>query len=235
LIEIKTLASSSAGNAHLITDGVTPLLIECGISFSELRRRLGFTVSGLAGCLVSHEHGDHAKAVVDLMKAGVDIYTAAGTIKALGLAGHRVTPVRAREQFSLGRWTILPFEAQHDAAEPLCFLTANRAGDKLLYATDTYYIRYRFRGLTHIMVEANYAEDILRANVDSGAVPAEMKKRIIKSHMSLETVKNFLKANDLSQVREIWLLHLSNGNSDAKRFKREVQELTGKPVVIAEK
>lgn len=42
-----------------------------------------------------------------------------------------------------------------------------------------------------------------------------------------------LKANDLSKVREIWLLHLSDGNSDAERFKREVMELTGKPVYIA--
>ena len=34
---------------------------------------------------------------------------------------------------------------------------------------------------------------------------------------------------------EIWLLHLSDGNSDAERFKREIMELTGKkePVYIA--
>lgn len=46
-------------------------------------------------------------------------------------------------------------------------------------------------------------------------------------------MKDFLKANDLRHVQEIWLLHLSDGNSDADRFKREIQELTGKPVYIA--
>ena len=45
--------------------------------------------------------------------------------------------------------------------------------------------------------------------------------------------KELLKANDLSKVQQIWLLHLSDGNSDEKRFKREIQELTGKPTFIA--
>ena len=93
----------------------------------------------------------------------------------------------------------------------------------------TYYIRYRFPRLTHIMVECNYASDILQANVDVGLVHPAMRHRLLTSHFSLENVKEFLKANDLSQVREIWLLHLSDGNSDAERFKREVQALTAAP------
>ncbi len=75
--------------------------------------------------------------------------------------------------------------------------------------------------------------DILRANIEAGLVPVELKNRIIQSHFSLENVKKFLQANDLSQVREIWLIHLSDDNSDADRFKREIQELTGKPVYVA--
>ena len=176
---------------------------------------------------------DHSKAVKDIMKAGIDCYISAGTAEALGLSGHRINIVKAKQQFRIGTWTVLPFDTQHDAAEPLGFLLANQDGEKLLYATDTYYIRYRFQGLTHIMVEANYSLDILRANVEAGTVDANLKNRIIKSHFSLENVKKFLQANDLSRVQEIWLLHLSDGNSDAERFKREIQSLTGKPVYIA--
>ena len=167
------------------------------------------------------------------MRAGIDCYISAGTAEALGLSGHRLNIIKARQQFRIGTWTILPFETQHDAAEPLGFLLANQAGDKLLYATDTYYIRYKFHGLTHIMVECNYAADILKRNVEAGAVPKELKGRILKSHFSLENVKKFLLANDLSKVEAIFLLHLSDGNSDAERFKREVMELTGKPTCIA--
>lgn len=175
---------------------------------------------------------DHCKAVKEIMRAGIDCYMSRGTAEALGVSGHRLNIIKAKQQFRIGTWTILPFETQHDVFN-LGFLLANQAGDKLLYATDTYYIRYKFHGLTHIMVECNYAADILKRNVDAGAVPKELKIRILKSHFSLENVKRFLQANDLSKVEAIFLLHLSDGNSDAERFKREIQELTGKMVFIA--
>ena len=167
------------------------------------------------------------------MKAGIDCYMSQGTAEALEISGHRLNIIKAKQQFRLGAWTILPFETQHDVAEPLGFLMANQDGEKLLYATDTYFIRHRFQGLTHIMVECNYSLDILRANVEAGSVPATLKNRLLKSHFSLENVKEFLKANDLGKVQEIWLLHMSNGNSDSESFKREVMELTGKPTYIA--
>ena len=234
MIEIRSFASSSAGNAYLVTDGRSPLLLDCGLPVAQLKQATGYRLSTLAGCLVSHEHGDHSKAAADLMRAGVDCYMSQGTADALRLSGHRLKIVRALQQFSLGAWTVLPFDTIHDAAEPLGFLLA--AGEeKVLYLTDTAYCKYRFRGLTRILIECNHSWDILQANVESGAVPAEMRRRVMRSHMSLSTVKEFLKANDLSAVREIHLIHLSDGNSDAERFKNEIQALTGRPVYVAEK
>lgn len=235
MIDIRALASSSAGNAYLVTDGRSPLLLDCGLSVRELKKATGYRLTGLAGCLVTHEHGDHAKAAAGLIKAGVDCYMSAGTAEALSLSGHRLKVVKALEQVQIGDWTVLPFETQHDAAEPLGFLLANSAGEKLLYATDTFYLRYRFQCLTHIMIETNYSLDILKANIEAGLVEPALKNRILKSHFSLEHVKDFLRANDLSKVREIHLLHLSDNNSDAERFKNEIQALTGRPVYVAEK
>ncbi|MNU00815.1 hypothetical protein D3C72_2440420 [compost metagenome] len=51
----------------------------------------------------------------------------------------------------------------------------------------------------------------------------------------MQHVKDFLKANDTREVDEIWLLHLSDGNSDAELFKREIQELTGAAVQVADR
>lgn len=235
MIEIKPLGSSSAGNAYYVTDGCTALLLEAGIRYKDIQRALDFQASGIAGCLISHEHGDHGKAATDVMKAGINVYASQGTLEALGLSGHRAKPIRAKQQFRIGTWSILPFDVQHDVTEPLGFLLANQAGEKLLFATDTYYIRYRFKGLTHIMVECNYSLQLLNENIAAGRVPAMMKKRLLRSHFSLENVKDFLLANDLSKVREIWLLHLSDNNSDEAQFKREIQELTGKPVLVAER
>jgi len=233
MIEFTPYASGSRGNCYRITDGRTPLLLECGIQYKQIQRGCGFRLTEIKACLISHEHQDHAKAVNDIMKAGIDCYMSVGTAEALGISGHRLNIIKAKQQFRIGTWTILPFETQHDAQEPLGFLLANQAGEKLLYATDTYFIRYRFRGLTHIAVECNYSLDILRTNVANGSVEPVLKNRILKSHFSLENVKKFLLANDLSRVQEIWLLHLSEQNSCEKRFKEEVQKITGKPTYIA--
>lgn len=189
-------------------------------------------MSEVAGCLVTHEHGDHCKSIKDVLKAGIDCYMSAGTAEVIGVEHHRIKHVSAKKQFTLGTWTIMPFDVQHDVSEPLGFLLANQAGEKLLFATDTYYIKYRFEGLTHVMVECNYSMKILIENIATGRVPAVMKRRLMQSHFSLENVKDFLLANDLKKVQEIWLLHLSDTNSDESLFKKEVQELTGKMVYV---
>ena len=238
MIEIKALASSSKGNCYRVTDGKTQLLLECGIPFKEIQKGLGFKVSEIAGCLISHEHQDHCKAVAEIIRAGIETYMSFGTIELLelkekGLCGHRVNVLKSKRQLTIGTWTVLPFDVSHDSVEPLGFLLSNQVGEKLLYATDTYYIKYRFQGLTHIMLEVNYSLDILRSNVESGTVDHVLKNRTLRSHMNLENAKELLKANDLSKVQQIWLLHLSEKNSDEKRFKREIMELTGKPTFIA--
>lgn len=233
MIEVTPLASSSRANAHLISDGISPLLLDCGLSIKGLRRRSGFGLTDLVGVLVTHEHKDHSRAAVDLMRAGIDVYMTAGTADVLGIEHHRLRVIQAKKQLKIGTWTVLPFETQHDAKEPVGFLLAN-GKDKLLYATDTYYVRYKFPGLTHILLEVNYAQDILDSNVEAGLSPAH-RRRVMRSHMALETAKGFLRANDLGRVKEIWLCHLSDGNSDAERFRREIQALTGKPVYIADK
>jgi phosphoribosyl 1,2-cyclic phosphodiesterase len=232
VIEIKAFGSSSAGNSYWVTDGHTQLLLEAGIKFRDIQIGLNFRTSSIAGCLISHEHGDHSKCIKDVLKSGIDVYASKGTFESLNISNHRAKPIEAKKQFQIGTWTILPFETEHDAAESLGFLLANQSGEKLLFATDTYYIKYKFPDLTHIMVEANYSLDILKENIFNGIVPVAMKKRLMRSHFSLENVKDFLRANDLSKVQEIWLLHLSDTNSNAELFKKEIQELTGKMIII---
>jgi phosphoribosyl 1,2-cyclic phosphodiesterase len=234
LITIKPLASSSKGNAYWITDGQTPLLLECGIPFRQIQIETGFQTSSIVGCLVTHEHLDHCRSTNDVMKAGIDCYLTKGTSEALGVTGHRAKVIEAKKQVKIGSWEVLPFEIQHDAAEPVGFLLVNQVDERLVYITDSYYCRYKFTGLSHVMIECNHSRDILNANVEAGIIPEAMKRRLIQSHMSLENVKEFLKVNDLSAVQEIILIHLSESNSDEVRFKREIMELTGKLVRIAQ-
>jgi len=230
LIDIQIIASSSKGNCYFVTDGVSPLLIEAGISWKEIQKAVGFRTD-INSCLISHSHGDHSKAVKDVMKSGINCYMRPD--EEFALSGHRLIKFYPGETLEIDTWKIRSFEIIHDVPG-LGFYMVNQQGERLLYATDTAYIVPRFAGLTHIMIECNYSLDILNRNVESGTIPVEMKKRLLKTHFSLEHVKDFLRANDLSKVQEIRLLHLSDNNSDEERFKREIASITGKPVYIAQ-
>jgi phosphoribosyl 1,2-cyclic phosphodiesterase len=243
VLDVVTLASSSAANATLIDDGAAPLLLDAGMRFSELQHAIRFASPGpavamnvlqLAGVLVTHEHRDHSRAVAELVRRGVDVYATAGTFGAMRERHHRARHIEAGERFELGHsWAAVAFETVHDAAEPVGFLLASSSGARVLYATDTAYIRPRFEGLTHILIECNNSLEIMRRRVRSGALELGQKSRVLRNHLSLERVLAFLEANDLEAVREIHLLHLSDGNSDAARFKTLVAGATGKPVYIA--
>ncbi|MEB4856120.1 MBL fold metallo-hydrolase [Priestia megaterium] len=233
MIEVTAIASSSKGNCYRISDGSTSLLLECGINYRDIQKALNFQMTQISGCLISHEHGDHVKSIRDVLKAGIDCYMSPGTARAINVSHHRIKLVEAGKPFKIGTFQIMAFDVQHDVAQPYGFLIMNKEGEKLLFATDTYYIKYKFPGLTHILVECNYSEKILKENIENGSVPKVMEKRLLQSHFSLENVKEFFKANDLSKVQEIWLLHLSSSNSDEKLFKEEIMRLTGKVVYIA--
>lgn len=233
MIEIRSIASSSRANAYTVTDGRTSILIECGVRFKELRKAMEFNLSSLAGCLITHDHQDHSRSVKDLLKAGVDCYMSEGTVKALNLSGHRLHTIRAKKSFKIGSWTILPFDTVHDADEPLGFFMES-GYEKLLFITDSAYVKYRFVSITHLMIECNYIDEVLERNVQEGLVSPAQKHRLLRSHFSLKNLVDMLKANDLSKLKEVWLLHLSGNNSDAEKMKQVVQGITGKPVYIPE-
>ena len=231
----QSIASSSKGNCYLLkSPGVPSLLIEVGIPVRRIREALGFNLSSIAGALVSHCHGDHAAGVKDILKAGVDVWTSKETADELGVSGHyRINELISGIQASIGGWIILPFDLHHDVPTQGFFIQAPD-GDRLLFIPDTSYIRNRFDGINVLAIECNHVADVLSANIQTGHVPTALGHRVRRNHMSLEQVIAMLKANDLSRCREIWLLHLSDGNSDEARMIREVQRATGIPCRAAQ-
>lgn len=233
-MNINVLASGSTGNAYIISDGQTSLLLDCGIPFRRIQEGCRFRTNDIAACLISHEHKDHSKAAPELIRRGMDVYASAGTIEACGLSGRRAHAITARVRIDIGTFAIQPFDTEHDAAEPLGFLIySSVTGDKLLYVTDSYYIKYKFPGLTHIMIEANYSLDILNDNIGTDPDMGARKRRLMESHMSIDHLEDMLKANDLSRLQQIYLIHMSSDNSDEAEFKERIQRLTGAEVFIA--
>ena len=223
-----SLASSSHGNCYVVNDGETAILLECGISFRRIKKGLGFDLSAIRGCLVSHEHKDHAKSVMDIIKSGIEVFASEGTAEALDCA--LITPVEAGAQFRVGSLEIMPFRTWHDAREPLGFLIySRRDGERLAFATDTVNLGHTFPGVNLLALEANYDKDIL-ARCDR--MPDKVKERVTNSHMEIETLCKYLQSLDLSQCRTLYLLHLSNAASNEGNFANRVRRVVPRHVEV---
>lgn len=239
-MKIQVLGTGSSGNCYKVEIGTATLLLECGLPYKVIQRKLNFKVSQIDACLITHEHMDHAKAIKDLIKAGVDCYMTKGTAEALEVSGHRVntfyrSPDRQWQyNFKILRdLIILPFEAVHDAKEPVSFYIKSKKDDEsLVFVTDTAYLKYKIPDCDCLMIECNYVKEKLDKSARFGNINLALRNRIVKNHLSLENLVEALKASDLKSCKKIYLLHLSDSNSDEELIKRNIQETTGIEVVV---
>lgn len=234
-MEIQVLASSSEGNAYIVGDGMTQLLLECGIPCKEIQRKNDFVLPD--ACLVSHSHGDHSQSVTDLQRLGIPCYMSKDTFTEL-LDKHKVIRsvkiMEHRKTFQVGSFVICPFEMKHDVYCFGFFIYSMELKESLFFATDTSYIPYKYTdSFDYIMVEANYDIDILNDRIMNGYIEPAMKGRLARAHMEIGATILWLKKQNLEKTKRIYLLHLSHGSSNADEFKRRVEECTGIPCTIA--
>lgn len=219
----QSLASSSSGNAYLVSDGQTNILIECGLSHKKLQQACGFKLTSLDAVLISHEHKDHSQCVDKLLASGIPVYLSQGTARALELPEKLLdmaTEMVAGEQFTVGTMVIMPFSTFHDAQEPLGFVMQSQVdGDIFAFATDTVNLPYNFPGVNLLAVEANFQQDILDR---SERMPEKTKKRVSNTHMEIDKLCECLRRMDLRSCRELWLLHLSSAMSHEGQFVNKV-------------
>ena len=232
-MRLNVLGSDSNGNCYVLQNDKEALIIEAGVRFSEVKKALKWQLSKVVGAVITHEHNDHAKYIRDFVSNGITVLALPSVFRAKGIDSlsfrKEIEPMHG---YIVGGFRVFAMPVCHDVP-CVGFIIEHEDMGRMLFVTDTMMLEYRVPGLNHILLEANYAEDILDAKIEAGSVPLSMKPRLIHSHMEIETTKGILRANDLSGVNEIVLIHLSNGNSDERRFVREVQETSGKPVYAA--
>lgn len=220
----QSLASSSEGNAYLVSDGMTHILIECGLSHKKLQQACGFKLTSLDAVLISHEHKDHSQCVEKILSSGIPVYLSQGTARALELPEKLLdlaTEMAAGEQFTVGTIDIMPFSTFHDAQEPLGFVMQSQVdGDIFAFATDTVNLPYNFPGVNILAVEANFQTSILER---CERMPEKTRHRIANTHMEIDKLVQCLRRMDLSRCREIYLLHLSSATSHEGQFIHKVE------------
>lgn len=229
---IKVLASGSKGNCYIIQAGEEKLLLECGIDYRDILKGLNYSIKEVEGCLVTHKHLDHCKSFKRVFESLPKLGAPLEVLEKFQCKKlYKSKIAQNKEIFRLGNFIIMPFNCQHTNSdnsycENLGYLIQHKDIGKILFATDTYYLKYKFKNVDHILIECNYSEKYMEDL-------EPYQTRTFKSHMSLETLKDTLKTWDLSKTKTITLIHLSENNGNSEEFKKEIESLTGIPTYIA--
>ena len=233
-MNLTCLGSSSKGNSYILQASTgESIVLECGVPIKELKKALNFDLSKVLGAFLTHSHKDHSGRIKEYWTAGITVWVEEKTRDLIDSNHHRINMFKESQTIQLGSFKIKSFPVVHDVPT-VGFLLEHPEMGRAVFITDTKYSDFCFPGLNHVLIEANYCEKIIFDRLVNGKIDGFLRNRIQNSHMSLATAKEFLKANDLTQVQTVVLLHLSDSNSDEQRFIQEVRNLTGKAVYVAD-
>ena len=234
-MQIEVLGSSSAGNAYLVSDGSSSILLECGLPLRDMQIKSDFKIAQSDACLISHFHIDHSRAIHDVIKMGVDVYALPETLSALCVSDHyRTHSIEPLKPVTVNTFEIMAVTMYHDCPCTGYMLYSTSTNERLFFATDTYKITVNPQGVDYLILEINYQKEIVNRLVNEGIMEASIRARLLFSHYELSKALNWLKRIDKSRLKRIYVAHLSNGHSNAEEIKRAVIAETGVPTTICE-
>ena len=74
-MRLKIIGTGSSGNCYLlITNTEETLILDAGLRLAEIKKGLNWDLRHVFGCIITHEHKDHNKAISDLESIGVQIF-----------------------------------------------------------------------------------------------------------------------------------------------------------------
>jgi len=224
VLRFSLLGSGSSGNAALVLTERTKLLIDNGLSFKQLQRRvasLGQSLKGLDAVLVTHEHSDHVLGLGPLSrKLDVPVFMSRGTREnlpaSLGVLP-RLETFEAGATLKIGDVEAASFSVSHDAADPVSYALSSK-GTKVGFAADlghvTALVRSRLAGCHALVVESNYCPDMLR----KGHYPPQVQQRIHSrlGHLSNQSMASLLADLMHDDLQRVVIVHISENNNTVK-------------------
>lgn len=234
-MNIDVLASSSLGNAYIVSDGITSILLDAGIPYKELQTKSNFKINEVEACFISHVHFDHSKAVKDLLNATIDVYALPETLSALKVSEHhRTHPINPETTVIIKTLKIKPVALFHDVPCIGYMVYSENTGERLFFATDTYKIDINPVAVNYLIVEINYQQEIVNNYVNEGIMESGIRARLIYSHFEFSNALKWLKKIDKSRLKRIYIAHMSRQNCNADDVKSAVIAETGIPTTICD-
>lgn len=226
-MKLKCLGSGSSGNCYLLSTETETLILDCGIPIIEIKKGLNFDLSKVVGCVVTHSHKDHSLSVKDFENMGIPVFKPYENKEPINLNGWNGT----MQAFDLTDKDGKFMHTNADGSECPCygFLITHPDLGRMLYITDTELVKWRFKDINHILISCNYQKKY----IDDENLAK--RNHVFRGHMELETVKEFIKANNSDSLQNIILCHLSNDNANPEECKAEVEKVAKCPVYVARK
>lgn len=238
-MEFSVLGSGSKGNAYLVKEKNTIILIDAGLSLKEILIRiknLNLSLNSISAILLTHEHRDHIKGLENILKFNpVPLYLTKGTKENLKFnIPSEVILIESGRNFQIGEIEISPFPVPHDAMEPVGF-TFHSKGKKIGFASDlgkvTILVLEKLKGSNLIAIESNHDEKMLLRGPYSYSLKMRIKSTF--GHLSNKDAANTIKQllwNNLKYVISIHLSEINNNPDLVKYYMEEVLSLYSKNV-----
>ena len=224
-MKLKCIATGSTGNCYTLTssNGET-LILDCGIPIKEIKKGLDWHIRGIRGMIIPL---DHSKSLNDFKPMGIPILAPylGDSCKSMNMGEFTVKP------FDLttidGNWTHT--NANGTPCPIFGFLITHKEMGKMLYITDCKVVKWKFKGINHILLGVNYDKDLI--DRDTGKA-----NHVFRGHLSIDTACDFVKANYSDSLQNVIMCHLSSENSDSDSFIEKMKKVAyGANVDVAER
>ena len=214
------LGSGSKGNAALVAQDETLIMLDCGLTLPEVERRMqafGATPRQLTAVVVTHEHADHTSGVTRLAdEYALPVWMTRGTHAVWqGRKPAEVRFIGPHAPFRIGALTLTPYPVPHDAREPCQYVFSNDGGRRLGVLSDagrvTPYMQQTLSGCNGLLLEFNHDTRML----SEGPYTARLKKRVggPYGHLSNDQAAALLASLDRSALQRLVIAHISQVNN----------------------
>ena len=214
---LKCIGSGSTGNCYLLTsDSGETLILDCGIPIKEIKKGLNWNIKDVVGVLCTHQHSDHNKSLKDFINMGIPVFAPYLSLESMKME----TEFNIR-MFDLttidGNWTHT--HADGTPCPIFGFLITHKEMGRMLYVTDTNLIKWKFKGINHILLGTNYDKDLVNVDNQSKA------NHVFRGHLSIDTACEFVKANNSNDLQNVIMCHLSSENADSDSFIEKMKKV----------
>ncbi len=212
------ISSGSKGNCAVILSEDTNIIIDAGISYLALEKKLeenSLSFDMFDAILITHCHKDHTSGLSSIIKhSKLNAYIPEAMYESLSTMIPYTRCIFIEDKFQINSFEIELIHTSHDAPSSVGFIIKN-TNKTMCYVTDTGYINRKFLakmvGLDLYVIESNHDEIMLM----DGPYPRFLKERVIsdKGHLSNATTAKYLKKIIGKNTKNIILAHLSQTNN----------------------